>query len=108
MKELPNVETLSPPPTEAELAWWNGYRRRKRWRGIAARFVAGFSGFGLFAMIRWPAIAREARVLGLGMAVAAGVAFALTQRPNTVLYDEMTAAIRDRRVREALNAPPRE
>jgi hypothetical protein len=91
MKELPNVETLSPPPTEAELAWWNGYRRRKRWRGIAARFVAGF-----------------ARVLGLGMAVAAGVAFALTQRPNTVLYDEMTAAIRDRRVREALNAPPRE
>ena len=64
MKELPNVETLSPPPTEAELAWWNGYRRRKRWRGIVTRFVVGVSVYG--------------------------------------------AAIRDRRVREALNAPPRE
>jgi hypothetical protein len=105
MTDLPNVETLSPPPTEAETAWWNQYRRRKRWRGIASRFVAGVSAFGLFGMIRWPSLAREARGLGIGMAVVAGAAFALTQRPNTALFDEMTAAIRDRRVREALRAP---
>jgi hypothetical protein len=106
MTELPNVETLSPPPTDAEVGWWNHYRRRKRWRGIVTRFVFGVSAFGLYFMIR--SLGRQHRVYELCMAVVGGAVVAMAPRPNTLLFDEMTAAIRDRRVREALRAPPRE
>ena len=108
MTELPSVETLSPPPTEAELAWWNRYRRRKRLRGTAKRFVFGVSAYAVYFMIRWPSLGRNHRMMGLFMAIVAGAVVALAPLPNTVLFDEMTAAIRDRRVREVLNAPPQE
>ena len=109
MTDLPSVETLSPPPTNAELAWWDQHCRRERWWGFGKRFVLGVSSSSAYFAIRYVVfVHRVGRSDLMIMTLIAGAVIALVPRPNTELFDAMTTAIRDRRVRQALLSPSHE
>lgn len=78
MTELPQVETLTPPP----------------------------NGFSMIPF--WPFLRHNRVVSRIIMTLTGGLVLALARRPPTDLFDEMTAAIRERRMRHALLTPPSE
>ena len=100
---------LDPPPTKAELAWWESYRYDMR---VKVK-IASFTAFGLLGLAfassahGWRGLVGHP-FLSLVLFVGEGAIMTLLTTPFRHAYERlaMPIAIRTRRVRSALLARP--
>jgi hypothetical protein len=108
--EASPVVPLDPPPTEAELAWWRPRQRLLEWRQHIGNVL--IVGFVLVVPVTHHRLNEWAtdpvgQLISFAIGGVLAVIFTRTATRNNALA-KMPAAIRERRMNDALLAPPSE
>jgi hypothetical protein len=103
-------DVLTPPASSAELEWWDGRRRHMERATNAVRFCVTTGLFAGYVVLAHPHLWHRVLahpVFPVAVAGIFGAIFTLLTPTGSALSwnSRMTAAIRERRMREALLAP---